>query len=219
MDRFCALLGLDGTGTAKRAEIYRRGQVLFRQGDTFDYIYALRSGSVKTSVSGKGRRVQITGFHFAGEPLGLSAYAKKQYGCAAEALETSSVCKVDVNRVEEIARTVPSMYAEMVTMLSVRVQQDEQLIFLLGTRRAEERLADFLIGLSRRVASRAYFPTQFRLSMSRREIGSHLGMAEETICRILARLHDSGCITLTRRTVRINDMERLSAIVSSAPVD
>ena len=44
--------------------------MLFRQGERFDYIYAVRSGSVKTSVSGRGRRLQITGFHFAGEPFG-----------------------------------------------------------------------------------------------------------------------------------------------------
>ena len=96
--------------------------------------------------------------------------------------------------------------------MSGQIRQDEELMLLLGTRRAEERLAAYLMGLSRRFASRNYSPTQFRLSVSRKDIGNYLGMAEETVCRILARFHEDGLITTKHRNVLLNDLVRLNAI-------
>ena len=219
--QLCVPLGLDGTdlglleSIVKRKEVYKRGQVLFRAGDRFDHIYALRSGSVKTSVSSEDGRVQITGFHIAGELLGLSAYASGQYSCEARALETVSVCKVGIDRLDEIAQTLPTIHYQMLKIAGVQIRRDEELMLLLGTCKAEERLADYLIGLSRRFASRNYSPTQFRLSMSRKDIGNYLGMAEETVCRILTRFHEDGCVSIANREVRLNDIGRLAAIVRS----
>ena len=209
---------MDGTDLAllesivKRKEVYKRGQVLFRPGERCDCIYALRSGSVKTSVTSADGRVQIAGFHVAGELLGLSAYASGQHSCEATALETISVCKVEVERLDQLAKTMPSIYFEMLKISSEQIRRDEELMLLLGTRRAEERLADYLIGLSRRFASRNYSATRFRLSMSRKDIGNYLGMAEETVCRILARFQGDGCIAIAHREVHLNDLERLRAI-------
>jgi len=216
--QLCLPLGLNGTDMAlldsmvRRKEVYKRGEVLFGPEERFDYIYAIRSGSVKTSVSSNDGRVQVTGFHLAGELLGLSALASGHYSCEARALETVSVCKVEADRLDEIAREIPSVQYQMLRIMSGQIRRDEQLMLLLGTRRAEEKLAAYLLGLSQRFASRNYSPTQFRLSMSRKDIGNYLGIAEETVCRILARFHEDGLITAERRMVRLNDIVRLGAI-------
>lgn len=196
----------------RRHEVYKRGQVLFRPGDPFDYVYAIRSGSAKTLVSTADGRVQITGFHIPGELLGLSALASGKYTSEARALETTSVCKVSAERLQELARTIPAIQYELLKIMSGRIGQDEELMLLLGRRSAEERLAEYLLSLSRRFASRNYSATQFRLSMSRGDIGNYLGIAEETVCRLLSRFQEQGLIAIARRQVRLIDLCRLGAI-------
>ncbi|MDP2826128.1 MAG: fumarate/nitrate reduction transcriptional regulator Fnr [Sulfuritalea sp.] len=196
----------------KRKEIYKRGQLLFKPGDRFDFIYAIRSGSVKTSVCTPDGRVQITGFHIAGELLGLSALALGQYSSEARALETTSVCRVEAERLDELAQQIPSLQYQMLKIMSGQIRQDEELMLLLGRRNAEERLAEYLIGLSRRFAARNYSPTQFHLSMSRGDIGNYLGIAEETVCRILTRFQNAGLIATKRRDVRLIDLRQLEAV-------
>ncbi|MFA6310434.1 MAG: fumarate/nitrate reduction transcriptional regulator Fnr [Sterolibacterium sp.] len=216
--QLCLPLGLDRAdltlldSVIRRKEIYKRGQVLYRPGEQLDYIYAIRSGSVKTYVSTGDGRVQITGFHIAGELLGLSALASRSYSSEACALETMSVCKVEINRLDEVAQKIPSIQYQMLRIMSGQIRQDEELMLLLGKRSAEERLAEYLVSLSRRFASRNYSGTQFRLSMSRLDIGNYLGLAEETVIRILRRFQENGLITADRRSVCLNDIQRLSAV-------
>lgn len=216
--RLCLPLGLHQADLAllesivRRKETYKRGQLLFRPGDRFDFIYAIRSGSVKTYVGTPDGRVQITGFHIPGELLGLSALESGQYSCEARALETTSVCKVEAKRLDELAQHIPSIQYQLLKIMSGHIRQDEELMLLLGRRNAEERLAEYLIGLSRRFAARNYSPTQFRLSMSRGEIGNYLGIAEETVSRILSRFQNAGLVAIDRRQVRLIDLGRLEAM-------
>lgn len=196
----------------KRKETYKRGQLLFKPGERFDFIYAIRSGSVKTSVCTTDGRVQITGFHIAGELLGLSALASGHYSSEARALETTSVCRVEAERLDELAQQIPSLQYQMLKIMSGQIRQDEELMLLLGRRNAEERLAEYLIGLSRRFAARNYSATQFHLSMSRGDIGNYLGIAEETVCRILSRFQNAGLIAIKRRDVRLIDLPQLEAV-------
>lgn len=196
----------------KRKEVFKRGQLFFRPGKRFDYIYAIRSGSVKSCLCTEDGRTQITGFHIAGELLGLSALAARQYTCEARALETTSVCMVDAARFEELAQEMPSLQYHMLTVMSKQIRHNEELMLLLGKKSAEEKLAGYLVGLSRRYASRNYSPTEFHLSMSRGDIGNYLGIAEETVCRILARFREENLVTTHRRHIRLNDIKRLSAM-------
>ena len=219
--KLCLPLGLERTDLSllesivKRKAVFKRGELFFRPGKRFDYIYAIRSGSVKSYRSTEDGRTQITGFHIAGELLGLSALAEREYTCEARALETTSVCMVDAAQFEELAREVPSLQYQMLAIMSMQIRQDEELMLLLGKRSAEEKLAGYLIGLARRYGSRNYTPYDFHLSMSRGDIGNYLGIAEETVCRIMRRFRDEKLITTHRRQIRLNDLDRLSAI---APV-
>ena len=156
--------------------------------------------------------MQITGFHIAGELLGLSALAAGHYTCEARALETTSMCMVDTARFEQLAKDNPSLPYQMLTIMGKQIRQDEELMLLLGKRSAEEKLAGYLVGLSKRYASRNYSATEFQLSMSRGEIGNYLGIAEETVCRILGRFREERLITTYRRHIRLNDIKRLSAL-------
>ncbi len=214
----CLPLGLDAADTAlldrlvKRREVYRRGEVLFRADEPFSYVFAIRSGSVKTYVSTDDGRVQITGFHIPGELLGLSALDSRVYSCEARALETTSVCKVTAKCFDELAEKYPAIQRQILCIMSNQIRHDEALMLLLGKSTAEERLATYLLSLSQRLALRNYSGTQFRLPMSRSDIGSYLGIAEETVCRVLARFHHEGVITSRRRLVFVKDRVRLSAI-------
>ena len=216
--QLCLPLGLDRAdmslldSVVKRKEVYKRGQVLFRPGERLDYVYAIRSGSVKTYVSTGDGRMQITGFHIAGDLLGLGALATRQFTGEASALETISVCKVEIGHLDEIAMKIPSIHYQMMRIMGNQLQQNEELMLLLGKRSAEERLAEYLLNLSRRFASRNYSGTQFRLSMSRMDIGNYLGLAEETVIRVLRRFQENGLIAADRRQIHLTDARRLSAI-------
>lgn len=214
----CLPLGLERADTSlldsivKRKAVFKRGELLFRPGKRFDYLYAIRGGSVKSYISTGDGRTQITGFHIAGDLLGLSAVSAREYTCEARALEPTSVCMVDAVQFEELARELPSLQYQMLTIMSRQIRHDEELMLLLGKRSAEEKLAGYLIGLSRRYASRSFTPVEFHLSMSRGDIGNYLGIAEETVCRIMRRFRDEKLITTYRRQVRLNDLDRLNAI-------
>jgi CRP/FNR family transcriptional regulator len=196
----------------KNRRIFKRGEYLYRLGHPFHSVYALRSGSVKTYVLMDDGRVQITGFHIAGELLGLNAVNTRVYSCEARALETTSVCEIPFDRLEELGQQVPSLQYQMLRVMSQEIAYNQELMLLLGKKNADERLATYLIGLSSRFAKRSYSSTEFNLSMSRSDIGNYLGMAEETVCRVLARFEQEGLISMQRRLVRLKDVEKLTAV-------
>ncbi len=201
----------------KRKQTYKRGEMLFQSGEPTDYVYALRSGSVKTYVLTEDGREQVTGFHIAGELLGLSALGCGEYTTHARALETTSVCKVELERLDEIGQQIPGLQHEMMKIMGGQIRHDEELMLLLGKRSAEERLAKYLLSLSERFARRNYSATEFRLSMSRQDIGNYLGVAEETVCRLFARFQDDNLVVFDRREVRLLNLDALRAVAHVPP--
>lgn len=193
----------------KRKQTYRRGEVLFHAGEPMEFVFALRSGSAKTYVLTEDGREQVTGFHIAGEILGLGALGCGHHGAEARALETTSVCKVELARLDEIGKSIPALHKAMFRIMGGQIRHDEELVLMLGQRSAEERLASFLLSLSDRLSRRSYSATEFRLSMSRQDIGNYLGIAEETVCRILARMQGDRLIEVDRRQIRLLDRSAL----------
>ncbi|TAN71466.1 MAG: cyclic nucleotide-binding domain-containing protein, partial [Gallionella sp.] len=180
--QLCLPMGLNSADTmlldhyVKRKRMLKRGQILYRAGEKFDCVYAIRSGSVKTYISTDDGRLQITGFHIPGELLGLTAMDENRYNCEAMALEATSVCEISVECFEELARVIPSVHYQMLRVMSKEIKHNQELMLLLGKKNAEERLATYLLSLSRRFAMRNYSSTQFNLSMSRGDIGDYLGI-------------------------------------------
>ena len=193
----------------------RRGEALFSAGDPFKAVYAVRSGFFKTSVVDGDGREQVTGFSMGGELLGMDGIAGGSYNSAAIALEDSEVCVMPYDLIEEIAAEVPSLQRRMNAVLAREIVRDHGVMMLLGSMRAEQRLATFLINLSRRFTARGYSPSEFHLRMTREEIGSYLGLKLETVSRLFSRFQEEGLIAVHQKHVRIVDIPGLERILST----
>lgn len=196
----------------RNRKIFKRGELLYRIGEPLRAVYAIRCGSIKSYVLTNDGRVQITGFHITGEVIGLGAMVANQYMSEARALETTMVCEVPIDVLEAYSEEVPSVRQQMLKIMSQEILDNQELMLLLGKKNADERLATFLLSLSRRFQRRSYSPSQFNLSMSRSDIGNYLGMAEETVCRVFTRFQDDGLLTTERRQVQLLDQDRLKSI-------
>lgn len=201
----------------KNRRTYKRGEPLFSIGEPYRAVFAIRSGSVKTSVLTDDGRIQVTGFHIAGELMGLNSLVADRYNCEARALETTSVCEVPFERYEELVAQVPGLQHQMLKIMSQEIIHNQEMMLLLGKKRAEERLASFFVNLSRRLKRHGQPAEELRLSMSRSDIGDYLGLAEETVCRVISRFEEESLISTQRRIVRLNQPVRLQAISKGGP--
>ncbi len=186
-----------------------RGEHLFRIGDRFRSLYAVRSGSLKTYATSEDGQEQIMGFHLPGELVGLDAIANDVHPLAARALETTSICEIPFDSFESLSNQLPSLQRQMLRVMSQEIHNDEQNMLTLGQRSAEERLAAFLISLSNRYRRRGFSSTQFNLTMSRGDIGNYLGLALETVSRLFTRFQNEGLLKVERRNIELIDRQRL----------
>ena len=187
----------------------KRGESLYRVGTGFDSLYAVRSGFFKSRVVLADGRDQVTGFHMAGEVLGMDGIGTDSHTADVIALEDSEVCVIPYARLED-----PSLQRQLHKVMSRELVRDQGVMMLLGTMRAEERLAAFLLNLSQRFVARGYAQDEFHLRMTRDEIGSYLGLSLETVSRLFSRFHDDGVIAVQQKHVRILDITALKAVMS-----
>ena len=187
----------------------QRGGYLHHTGAKFQSLFAIRSGFLKTCVLEQDGRQQVTGFHMTGELLGLDAISTDTHTCDAVALEDSEVCEIPFAKLEEISRIIPSLMRHFHKIMSREIVRDHGVMLLLGSMKAEERLATFLLNLSRRFLVRGYSESDFNLRMTREEIGSYLGLKLETVSRAFSKLQDEHIITVDNKHIQINDIARL----------
>ncbi|WP_090718356.1 fumarate/nitrate reduction transcriptional regulator Fnr [Nitrosomonas sp. Nm166] len=187
----------------------QRGGYLYRTGSKFQSLFAIRRGFLKTCILEQDGRQQVTGFHMTGELLGLDAISTELHTCDAVALEDSEVCEIPFAKLEEISRIIPSLMRHFHKIMSREIVQDHGVMLLLGSMKAEERLATFLLNLSRRFLIRGYSESNFYLRMTREEIGSYLGLKLETVSRAFSKLQDENIITVDNKHIKINDIARL----------
>ena len=192
----------------------KRGESLFNAGAEFNAVYAIRSGFFKTSlVDGEGRE-QVTGFFMGGELLGMEGIGRGSYYGTATALEDSEVCILPYALIEEVAREIPALQRHLHAVLAREIVRDHGVMMLLGSMRAEERLAAFLINLSKRFVRRGYSASEFHLRMTREEIGSYLGLKLETVSRLFSRFHADNLIEVQQKHVRIRDIAGLEHLLA-----
>ena len=191
----------------------RRGDHLYRAGALLASLYAVRSGTLKSCVLHEDGREQVAGFHMMGDILGLDAIGGGRHMCDIVALEDCEVCEIPFAGLEQLSRELPSLQHQLHRILSREIARDYGVMLLLGSMKAEERLAAFLLNLSQRFAARGYSATEFHLRMTREEIGSYLGLKLETISRVLSRFQHDGLIKVHHKHLRILDAERLRAIL------
>ncbi len=193
----------------------RRGEALFRAGDGFDSLYAVRSGFFKTRLTSEDGRDQVTGFQMPGELLGLDGIATEVHSVDAVALQDSEVCTIPFSDLERISASFSPLQRHFHKVMSREIVRDHGVMMLLGTMRAEERLAAFLLNLSQRMRTRGYSGSEFILRMTREEIGSFLGLKLETVSRAFSRFHEDGVLHLSNKTIRILAFEVLRGLVGT----
>lgn len=182
-----------------------RGRTLYRSGDPFRSLYAIRRGSFKTAVTHGDGRSQVTGFQLPGELLGLDGLAFERHGVDAVALEDSEVCVLPYPELERIARGFAPLQRQLHKVMSREIVREQDVMMMLGAMRAEERVAAFLVGLSERYRRLGYSGTEFVLRMTREEIGNYLGLTIETVSRALSRLVADALLEVRGKRVRIAD--------------
>ena len=199
----------------ERGRPLQRGDHVFRAGDLFGSIYAVRSGAVKTYRLTPEGDEQVMGFHLPGELFGLGGLGSGRHPNNALALETASVCEVPFTRIESLSQELPGLQRHLFQRLGREISDDEQLLVLLTKRSAEERIAALLVSLSARYRRRQLSDTRFRLPMSRGDIGNYLGLVMETVSRVLTRLQNQGVIQVTGREVQIMEPRSLREIAGT----
>lgn len=214
----CLPLGLNETDLSamgrvvKRVRKLKKGEFLYRVGEKMTSLYALRAGSAKTCEISVGGDVQITGFHLAGELIGMDGISTDHHHCDAVALEKSEVCELPFDQLEELAHEIPGLQHQMFKVMSREIVHDGELLLMLGKMSAEQRLAASLLSFSRRFECLGYSATEFTLSMSRQDLGDYLGLALETVSRLFSRFQEEGMITIDGRRVELIDLVRLKAL-------
>jgi CRP/FNR family transcriptional regulator len=217
----CLPVGLSAEEMSKVEQIVatrrkiKRGEALFRAGDRFESLYAVRLGFLKSTLTSTDGREQVTGFHMAGELVGLDGISADLHTCDTTALEDTEVCVIPYERVEEFTSTLPALQNHLRKVMSREIVREHGVMLLLGSMRAEERLAAFLLNLSQRFEARGYSRSEFVLRMTRAEIGSYLGLKLETVSRALSHFAQEGIIEVEQKYVRILDGTRLRGVLGS----
>ena len=207
------LVSLDEMVSTRRA--VRRGESLFRAGDPFAALYAVRTGFFKTIVSAADGREQVTGFQMAGELIGLDGISTDRHSCDAVALEDSQVCMIPYSQLETLSREFTLLQHQFHKIMSREIVRDHGVMLLLGSMRAEERLAAFLLNLTQRLQARGFSASALVLRMTREEIGSYLGLKLETVSRTFSKFVEEGMVEVKQRHVRILDTAALQRLVNS----
>ncbi|MCX7692637.1 MAG: fumarate/nitrate reduction transcriptional regulator Fnr [Tepidimonas taiwanensis] len=221
----CIPVGLDAEELTQLEQLIpfrrrvRRGGTLFSAGDPFTSLYAVRSGFFKTCITTVDGRDQVTGFQMAGEILGLDGIVQDKHSCSAVALEDAEVCVLPFDKLEQLSREFSTLQHHLHRIMSREIVRDQGVMLLLGSMRAEERLAAFLLNLVQRLHARGFSKTEMVLRMTREEIGSYLGMKLETVSRTFSRFQEDGIIEVKQRYVRILDADALQRIVNHAGTD
>lgn len=216
----CMPLGLDSNDmeriddmVASRRKI-KRGALLFRNGEKFNSLFAIRTGFFKTCIASEDGRDQVTGFQMAGEIIGLDGIVNDAHTCDAVALEDAEVCIMPFDRIEELSREVKGLQRHVHKVMSREIVRENSVMLLLGSMRAEERLAAFLLNLVQRLHARGFSQSELVLRMTREEIGSYLGLKLETVSRTFSKFVEDGIVEVKQRHVRIINADALKAIVT-----
>lgn len=193
-----------------------RGDRLYRSGDAFASIYAVRSGALKTLTITKDGEEQVTGFHLPGEIVGLDAISRGKHPCEAVALETTSVCEIPFAQLESLAGKIPGLQHQLLRVMSKEIFDEQAMLQAVGKRTAEERLAIVLLSLSTRFGQRGLSSSRFHLPMSRSDLSNYLGLAPETMSRLFKRFQTQGLLNSSGKEIELLDLQALHQLSQNA---
>lgn len=196
----------------ERSRPLQKGEHLYRQDEEFASVFAVRSGSVKGYAITDNGQEQVTGFYFPGEILGMDGIAKNKYASSARALETSSICEIPFDKLGELSVRIPTLQKHFFQLMSQEIAEDQQLLTLLSKNTADQRVAALLLSISARNKRRKLSAANFRLPMSRTDIGNFLGLTVETVSRVLSRFQKLGVLGVDNKEITILDADGLRGV-------
>ena len=202
----------------ERKKPIQKGEQIFKSGDALKSLFAIRSGTIKSYTITEQGDEQITGFHLAGDVIGFDGIHSQTHQSFAQALETSMVCEIPFHTLDDLSGTMPKLRQQIMRLMSNEIMSDQEMILLLSKKNAEERLAAFISNLANRFGSRGFSPKEFRLTMTRGDIGNYLGLTVETISRLLGRFQKSGLIEVNGKYITIVDFEQLSQLAGNSRI-
>ena len=198
----------------ERKKPLHKGDFLIEAGTKLHSLYAVRSGSFKTFTLTDQGEQQITGFHLPGDIVGFDGLSKQLHPSYAETLETAMVCEIPLPNLETLLDQLPRLRQQIMRLMSEDIQADQQMMLLLNRKTAEQKLATFLSQLGQRYASRGFSANEFRLTMTRSDIGNYLGLTVETISRLLSKLDKEQLIAVDGKLITIKDQPALSRLAA-----
>jgi CRP/FNR family transcriptional regulator, anaerobic regulatory protein len=220
LNSICLPLALEQSDIAQLDEIIQRSkplqktQHLYREGDDFQSVFAVRSGTLKAYKTTDDGREQVTGFYFPGEILGMDGISNNSHASSAKALETSAVCEIPFNSLEKLSTSMPNLQRHFFQLMSREITEDQQLITLLSKNSADERVASLMLSISTRNARRKLSATSFRLPMSRVDIGNYLGLTVETVSRVFSRMQKLGVLRVDSKEIELLDVDGLKNLAN-----
>jgi CRP/FNR family transcriptional regulator len=193
----------------QRSKPLQKSQHLYREGDEFQSVYAVRSGTLKAYKTTDDGREQVTGFYFPGEILGMDGINNNSHASSAKALETVAVCEIPFSSLEKLSSLMPTLQRHFFQLMSREITEDQQLITLLSKNSADERVSALMLSISARNARRKLSSTQFRLPMSRVDIGNYLGLTVETVSRVFSRMQKMEILRVDNKEIEILNTDGL----------
>ena len=216
LDSICLPRGLsqeeidDISKVIKRKKTLQRGDFIYREGDDFKSVLAIKSGTAKLVADDYQGNEHILNILLPGELLGFDGIHNDRHSCSAVALETLSFCELPVDNLSALSQLIPGLMRELLRHAGEKINEDRDKI-VFNKRPAIERLASFLVNLSERYQRRGFSASEFTLSLTRQEIGNHLGLALETVSRLLKQFQSAGVITVNNKHICITDMDSLKS--------
>ena len=219
MSQICLPLGIDNNDLEKLEELVdlstakQAGEIILHQGESFKKVYAVKSGLLKSTRVDERGNAHVVSFHLPGELVGLDGIYQEQYPCETSALETSTLCEMNYEKLTELCTSLPALQKQLLRLLSRDIVESHISNATIAEQTAQQKTANFLHNLSIRYKVRGFSASEFHLSMSRQDIASHLGLTPETVSRMLKTLKQEGVIELNGRHVAIIDDVKLDSII------
>jgi CRP/FNR family transcriptional regulator, anaerobic regulatory protein len=220
LSQLCLPFSLNETELNQLDDIIRRKKpchktdMLFEAGQSQQCLYAIRTGSFKSFTLTEQGEQQITGFHLPGDIIGFDGLSNKQHPSYTEALETAMVCEIPLANLDTLLDQLPKLRQQMVRLMSEQIQVEQHMMLLLNRKTAEQKLAAFLSQMAQRFGHRGLSDSEFRLTMTRRDIGNYLGLTVETISRLLTKLDKDQLIAVNGKLISIIDKPALSRLAA-----
>jgi CRP/FNR family transcriptional regulator len=220
MSQICLPLGIGKLDVEKLETVVQSSRTLqaqdpiFTQGQAFSKVYAVKSGTFKSSRVDQQGNEHVTAFHLPGELIGLDGIYPEAYSTTTVALDTAVLCSMDYDDLTELCTNIPALQRQLLRLLSRDVYESNKANAENADHSAAQKLAAFLSNLSSRYELRGYSGLSFNLAMSRQDIASHLGLSPETVSRLIKRFKQENLIEIENRHIEIIDAVGLQNIVA-----